>query len=242
MQKYTPDQLAEVLRLHKLWLEDDPAGKRADLRGANLQRADLQRADLQRADLRCANLWGANLRDADLRGADLRDADLRRANLWGANLRCANLWGADLRGADLRDADLRCANLRGADLRGADLRDADLRCANLRCADLWCANLRGANLRGADGEKMKIAAMSVLTGLYEYQCWAVAAEDGTAWVRMGCLWKSVESWDALGIRNSNPGEFPDDGSEECEQRVRAFEFARAEAVRMAEKVKLDQVS
>ena len=162
MQKYTHDQLAEVLRLHKLWVEGAEGGQGADLQGAYLQGAYLQYADLQ----------GAYLQYAYLQGADLQ----------------------------------------------------------------------GAYLQGADGEKMKIAAMVVFTGLYAYQCWAVVAEDGTPWVRMGCLWKSVEEWDRIGIRNSNPGEFPDDGSEKCERRVRAFEFARAEAVRMAEKVKLDQVS
>ena len=181
MQKYTPDQLAEVLRLHKLWVEGAEGGQRADLQGAYLQYADLQGADLQRAYLQCA----------DLQGADLQ--------------------GAYLQGAYLQYADLQGAYLQGAYLQGA-------------------------------GQKMKIAAMGVFTGLYAYQCWAVVAEDGTPWVRMGCLWKSVEEWDRIGIRNSNPGEFPDDGSEKCERRVRAFEFARAEAVRMAEKVKLDQVS
>ena len=172
MQKYTPDELAEVLRLNKLWALDEEGGKRADLRGAYLQDAYLQ--------------------DAYLRGAYLQ--------------------GADLRGADLR----------GAYLQGADL--------------------RGAYLQGADGNKMKIASMAVFSGLYDYQCWAVATEDGTPWVRMGCLWKSVEEWDRIGIRNSNPGEFPDNGSDKCERRVRAFEFVRDEAVRMAEKVKLAKAS
>ena len=162
MRRYTPDELNEVLRLHKLWAQDEEGGQRANLRGANLRRADLQGADLRRADLQ------------------------------GANLRCAYL--------------------------------------------------QGAYLRGADGEKMEIAAMRVFTGLYPYQCWAVIAKDGTPWVRMGCLWKSVEEWDRIGIRNSNPGEFPDNGSEGSERRVRAFEFTRAEAIRMAEKVKLAKAS
>ena len=114
--------------------------------------------------------------------------------------------------------------------------------ANLSGADLSGANLSGADLSRAEGEKMKISTMRVFSGLYEYQCWAVVAEDGTPWVRMRCLWKSVEEWDRIGIRASNPDEFPDDGSEKCEERVRAFEFTRAEAVRMAEKIKLAQAS
>jgi uncharacterized protein YjbI with pentapeptide repeats len=97
------EQLQEVLRLHKLWLQGNP-GCRANLSGANL---------------RGANLRGANLSDANLSDANLRGANLRGANLRGANLSGANLSGANLRGADLRGADLRGADLRGADLRGA---------------------------------------------------------------------------------------------------------------------------
>ena len=84
-------KLDEILRLHKMWLNGEEEGKRADLRGA---------------DLRGADLWDADLRGADLRGADLRGAALWDANLRGADLRGAALWDANLRGADLRDADL----------------------------------------------------------------------------------------------------------------------------------------
>ncbi len=100
------DDLQKVLDLHRLWLNDDPGGERADLRWADLQGVDLQGANLRGADLRWADLHGADLRGAGLRGADLRWADLR--------------W-ADLRGANLRGVDLRWVDLRWADLRGADL-------------------------------------------------------------------------------------------------------------------------
>jgi len=42
----TPEQLTEILRLHKAWLNDKPKGIRADLRGADLRDADLRDADL----------------------------------------------------------------------------------------------------------------------------------------------------------------------------------------------------
>jgi hypothetical protein len=157
---------------------------------------------------------------------------MKRANLQGADLQSADLRGANLRSANLQCADLHDANLQGADLRGADLQGADLRGANLQGADLHGAYIHGA------GETLKIAALAVYTDLYDYQCWAIVLEDGSPWVRMGCLWKSVEQWDAIGIRNSNPGEFPDDGSEASDRRVRAFEFTRAEALRMAERVRI----
>ena len=94
MKKYTQEELSEILRLHKLWIEDDPKGRRADLQSAKLQMADLQRADLRGADLRGADLRGADLQRADLREADLRRADLQRADLRWANLdfSCWPLW------------------------------------------------------------------------------------------------------------------------------------------------------
>ena len=115
----TVEMIAEILKKHKKWLDNEKGGERANLRGAGLSYA--------------------NLRDANLRGADLRDADLRGADLSYANLRDANLRGADLRDADLRGADLRDADLRDANLRGADLRDADV---DYSCWPLWCGSLR----------------------------------------------------------------------------------------------------
>jgi hypothetical protein len=132
----TATELQEVLRLHVLWLQNDPEGVMADLRVANLRGADLRGANLREANLIGADLSGANLRDADLRRADLigaylSGANLRRANLGVANLGVANLSDANLRDADLIAANLRNANLRNADLSGANLRDADLRRADL---------------------------------------------------------------------------------------------------------------
>ena len=112
-------QIKEVLRLHVLWLACGPAGKRADLSGADLSGADLRNANLGGADLS-----GANLRSTNLGGADLRNANLGGADLSGANLRSTNLGGADLSGANLRSANLSGANLSGANLSGANLSES----------------------------------------------------------------------------------------------------------------------
>ena len=102
-------------------------------------------------------------------------------------------------------------------------------------ASLRGANLRGANLRDADlGDAGKVKTFRLFSGLYQYACMAILAEDGTPWVRMGCRWQTVEDWDRIGIRTSNTREFPDDGSAKCEERVRAFDFTRAAALRLAE--------
>ena len=84
-------ELSKILDKHKLWLESERGGERADLWYANLGGADLRHADLRHADLRHADLGGANLRHADLGGADLGYADLRNADLGYADLGGANL-------------------------------------------------------------------------------------------------------------------------------------------------------
>ncbi len=78
MSEYTREQLTEIIAKHKLWLDREEGGDRANLDGANLVRANLYRANLYGANLYGANLYGANL---------------YRANLDGANLDGANLWG-----------------------------------------------------------------------------------------------------------------------------------------------------
>ena len=123
------NELKNILKLHKKWLNDEEGGLKADLRGANLCGADLRRANLCGVNLNGASLRGADLREATLRGAilyraDLREADLREADLRGADLSGANLYGANLRGANLYRVDLCGAILCGADLRGANLREA----------------------------------------------------------------------------------------------------------------------
>jgi uncharacterized protein YjbI with pentapeptide repeats len=71
--------IKEVLRRHKLWLNNEEGGVRANLHEANLSGADLHEANLYGADLRGANLHWANLHEANLHWADLRGADLRGA-------------------------------------------------------------------------------------------------------------------------------------------------------------------
>ena len=106
----------------------------------------------------------------------------------------------------------------------AVLRDADLRDADLRDADL-----RGADLTGA----VKIKALVAIQGNYPYEIWAYVSSDGVPYVRMGCLTYTIQKWDEITIERSNVSEFPDDGSPKSLARVRAFRFAREEALILA---------
>ena len=120
------------------------------------------------------------------------------------------------------------ADLSSAKLSYADLSSADLSSADLSSAKLFYAKLRGALIDG----KPIINLRQISYSGYAYGVQAVLFEDGSRWVRMGCLWKSLAEWEEIGIRSSNPSEFPDDGSVASEERVAAFEFAKAAALRM----------
>ena len=111
LRKITQEQLEEILHKHKLWLEGEEGG---------------EKADLSYCDLRDANLTGANLTSANLEGANLKYAYLEYANLVEANLE-----GADLKYVNLKGAILEGANLEGADLKSAWLEDTILKKANL---------------------------------------------------------------------------------------------------------------
>ena len=146
----TTEEISEILKLHKAWLNGEKHGKRASLSGASLSRANLSRANLSGASLSGADLYGASLSGADLYGANLYGANLSGANLSGASLSRANLSRANLSGASLSRANLSGASLSRANLSGASLYGADLSGASLYGADLYGANLYGANLSGAN--------------------------------------------------------------------------------------------
>ena len=71
-------KLNRILKLHKLWLNKNEEGNKA-----NLSNTDLSNTDLSNTNLRGADLRGANLRDTNLRDTNLSNADLRGANLSG---------------------------------------------------------------------------------------------------------------------------------------------------------------
>ena len=56
MNSFTKEQLIEVLARHKMWLNNEVGGVRADLRYADLRYANLRSADLSYANLSYANL------------------------------------------------------------------------------------------------------------------------------------------------------------------------------------------
>ena len=100
MKTLTKEELNDILKKHKLWLNDE-GGERADLSDAYLYNAYLSNANLSNADLSNAYLYNANLRGANLSNADLSNAYLSDAYLSDAYLSNANLSNANLSNAYL---------------------------------------------------------------------------------------------------------------------------------------------
>jgi len=149
-------ELNEILKSHKMWLNNSVNGKKADLSNANLYKANLTDVNLSHANLLKTNLSYANLIDTNLSGANLSNANLYKTDLLRTNLYIPNLYEANLTDANLYKANLYKANLSGANLYKADLSytnltDANLSRANLTDANLSRANLTDANLSGCKG-------------------------------------------------------------------------------------------
>jgi len=146
MREITQDELKEILEQHKLWLNDNTKGCRANLSYAYLYNANLSNANLSYAYLHNARLSNANLQNANLHNANLSNAYLHKADLSHADLSNANLSYAYLSNANLSNANLSYAYLHNARLSHADLSNANLSYAYLSNADLSRANLSNANI------------------------------------------------------------------------------------------------
>lgn len=83
--KKSRDELNEIVRKHKLWLDHDPEGEKINLYDADLKGADLMGVNLSHSKLINANLSGADLSGADLMGVNLSGADLSGADLEHVN-------------------------------------------------------------------------------------------------------------------------------------------------------------
>ena len=146
MIKISKDELNEILKRHKKWLNGEANGERADLRfadlcGVNLTGVNLRYADLSGADLSEVNLRTADLRNTNLQNVNLRNSCLSYAWLQHANLHRANLCNAELMRANLQNSDLSNADLSYADLQYADLSEANLQDTKLLKTILYKANV-----------------------------------------------------------------------------------------------------
>lgn len=121
-----PD-LEGAIEKHRLWLQGDPKGVRADLSYSDLANADFRVACMRKASFRGADLTGANMRGVNVSHADMREACLDEVHMQGGFARGADFSHARMRGVVMERAYLRDAILDGAIVTDACFSQCDMR-------------------------------------------------------------------------------------------------------------------
>jgi hypothetical protein len=140
-------------------------------------------------------------------------------------------------GGKVSDCTVSCCSVSGGKVSCCSVSCCSVSYCTVSCCSVSYCTVSGGKVSDCTVSDCSVSEKTVaflkgFAGLYKYNVWSVLFADGQRWVRMGCLFKSLEDWDKIGIRKSNLKEFPDDGSEKCEERVAAFEFAKSAALRM----------
>lgn len=167
-------ELNEIVKLHKFFLEGEMGGRRAILKNTDMSDLSLRGQDLRQADFTGCNMSGmdlhsANFQEASLYACNLSDCNLSRACFIRADLRGALIENANLEGADLEKADLRVgglssgggfehgraavfrgANMSSAKLCGSMANKADFSDAMMAGVDMTSANCKDAQFEGTD--------------------------------------------------------------------------------------------
>lgn len=139
----TQEELDEVIRKHKLWLNGEEGGERAnlidkDLRGLDMDGADMRDARMEHVDMRYASMRNADMRNAHMRDANMEYIYMRSANMENADMVNVNMRFAIMMGANMEDANMEYADIRNAIMDGTNMKGANI---DYSCLPLWCGSL-----------------------------------------------------------------------------------------------------
>lgn len=90
------EEVNEIIRLHELWLEDEPNGKMADFSYEDLSNLDLSNLNLRGAIFDCTRLDNCNLNYSNLSHTSLRYASLKYVTCVSTNFAYADFTGANV--------------------------------------------------------------------------------------------------------------------------------------------------
>lgn len=172
----TQNELDEIIKKHKMFMEGSVGGARASLKFKNLRDLNFRNSNMSGADFTGSKMENCNLSNGIYEGAcffacDLRNANLEKANFTRADFRGAFVAGANLEHADLEKADLRSGSIVERDaveaskgssylsktsnkkrtiFTGARLTDTNMSGARAHEADFSDANMSGVVMQDAD--------------------------------------------------------------------------------------------
>ena len=211
MKNLSRRRLASILLEHAQWERNNKTGKRAVLRGYEFHLLTFPRGViLEDCRVECCRLFGCVVNRGETYESRLYECQVKGGILTSCHIHKGPITNCKLQYCTVYD----CALYR-----------CDF--GSPGCSPLHCTFSAG-KIEGRQVEDFRS-----YIGLYPYEVWAVLFADGSRWVRMGCMFHSLDEWERMGIRTSNPEDFPDDGSPRSEERVRAFEFAKNAALALA---------
>lgn len=169
MATMTNDELSELVRLHVLWLQKAPTGRRLELHGAKVAGAALKGVRLNRAkfvevDFSGADLQGTSFHQSEfenvhfdgagLQETDFSECDARRCRFDGARLDGGSLAGSKISECSFRHARLERNNLAKSTVfrtsfAGAVLAECHFSRCEMKNCDVQGCDLQGANLQWA---------------------------------------------------------------------------------------------
>lgn len=147
LARILPNNLEELLKLHKNYLNGVANGQRLIIKFADFSDLDFHDFDFSEAIFISCDFSRTNLENCCFDGASVSGC-----NFSNAKMKSVSMIKADIRGAILRGADLAMANLEDADLREGKIPKADTNnqistIENIdRPTDARNANFTGANL------------------------------------------------------------------------------------------------
>lgn len=147
LARILPDNLEELLKLHKNYLNGGASGQRLIIKFADFSDLNFHDFDFSEAIFISCDFSRANLENCCFDGSSVSGC-----NFSNAKMKSVSMVKADIRGAILRGADLAMANLEDADLREGKIPKIDNsnQISNIdsidRPTDAQNANFSGANL------------------------------------------------------------------------------------------------
>lgn len=171
MKKMTQDEMNEILKLHKMWLNGEKNGVRAVIEardlfdltmiGANLQKAVISRSfikncDMENVDMSNTEILNTTIAYSNMENATLASADMINANMTEVYMPRSNLYKAIIYESTMRDCDIEESNFEQVTLRYSIVKNCNLEKSNMTKADLpfsdmldcklTFANLQNANV------------------------------------------------------------------------------------------------
>ena len=253
MKRLSKDELDVILAEHEKWIVDKQTGRQAFFEGVEFSDFNFpSNCMVSRCKVSGCTVYNCTVTDCKVSGGTVYNCTVTDCKVSYCKVTNCKVSYCKVSGGTVYNCTVFGCTFSGCTVSDCTVTDCTVfGCTVSNCTVFHCkvstCKVSGCTVFGCTVFGCKVSDCTVtdctvfgkpaieikgFSGLYKYNVWAVLFADGSRWVKMGCLFYSLDEWERIGIRKSNMSEFPNDSSEKCEERVRAFEFAKATALAM----------